>query len=225
MQTQLDKMVFFDLETGGLNPTRHPIIQLAAIAVDQHLQPIETFEAKIRFDEQKANRNSIRKNHYHRGVWAKIALEPEVVARNFGAFLRRHATIPMVASDGSSYRVAQLVAHNAQFDGEFLQTWYQRLFEYLPARYLVLCTLQRAMWFFQEHRDEPPPTDFKLATLCHHFGVPFHASSAHDALGDVTATVGLYRALANPRQSIHSRGAEAQVATRGRSLSHAWTAR
>ena len=84
MSNIIPKLVFFDLETGGLNPTRHPVIQMAAIAVDQHLEPIETFEAKIRFDEQKANRNSIRKNHYHRGIWAKVALEPEVAARNFG---------------------------------------------------------------------------------------------------------------------------------------------
>jgi DNA polymerase III epsilon subunit-like protein len=51
------------------------------------------------------------------------------------------------------------------------------------------------MWFFHEHRDEPPPADFKLATLCHHFGVTFHAASAHEALADVSATVSLYRAL------------------------------
>jgi DNA polymerase III epsilon subunit-like protein len=53
------------------------------------------------------------------------------------------------------------------------------------------------MWLFHEHPNEPRPIDFKLATLCHHFGVPFHAASAHDALGDVTVTVALYRAMAN----------------------------
>jgi oligoribonuclease (3'-5' exoribonuclease) len=117
------KLVFFDLETGGLNPKRHPIIQLAAIAVDYHLEPVEAFEAKMRFDEREANRNSLRKNHYHRGLWAREALEPEEVARNFAEFLRRHATVPMLAADGRPYQVAQVVAHNASFDGTFLQAW------------------------------------------------------------------------------------------------------
>src|SRR5215469_13613715 len=95
------KLIFFDLETAGLNPKRHPIIQLAAIAVGAtNLEPIEAFEAKLRFDERQANANSLRKNHYRRGLWAREAMEPEEVAKHFSDFLRRHATIPMLASDG-----------------------------------------------------------------------------------------------------------------------------
>jgi DNA polymerase III epsilon subunit-like protein len=188
-------LVFFDLETAGLDPKRHPILQLAAIAVDSHLEPIETFEAKIRFDERKANRNSLRKNHYRRGIWARVAVEPEEAGRDFADFLRRHATIPMIASDGSKFHVAQLAAHNASFDGEFLRTWYERRYMYLPARYHVLCTMQRAIWYFQEHANERPPRDFKLSTLCQYFGVPLHAASAHEALADVSATLALYRAM------------------------------
>jgi DNA polymerase III epsilon subunit-like protein len=189
------RIVFFDLETAGLNAKRHPILQIAAIAVDEGLQPVERFEAKVRFDESRANRISLRKNHYHRGVWAKNALEPEDAAKRFAEFLRRHATVTKLGSDGEPYHLAQLVAHNASFDAEFLWAWYERLYMYLPARYQVFCTLQRAMWYFQEHREETPPDDFKLATLCHHFGVPFHAASAHDALADVSATLALYRAM------------------------------
>ena len=103
--------------------------------------------------------------------------------------------IYMLASDGKPYYVAQLVAHNATFDGPFLQSWYERLHTFLPARYTVLCTLQRALWYFREYPEEPHPVDFKLATLCRHFSVTFDAASAHEALGDVSATVGLYRAL------------------------------
>jgi hypothetical protein len=31
--------------------------------------------------------------------------------------------------------------------------------------------------------------------LCHYFGIPFHAASAHEALADVSATVRLYEVL------------------------------
>jgi oligoribonuclease (3'-5' exoribonuclease) len=69
------RLIYFDLETAGLDPKRHAIIQIAAIAVDVSLQPIEAFEAKVRFNERRANKNSLRKNHYHKGTWAKEAKE------------------------------------------------------------------------------------------------------------------------------------------------------
>jgi DNA polymerase III epsilon subunit-like protein len=189
-------LVFFDLECAGIDPKRHPIIQLAAVAVDQALEPIEAFEAKLQFDVRRANKNSLRKNHYHPGIWAKEGREPEEVAQLFAEFLRRHARVPMIGANGSSYRVAQLVAHNANFDGGFLEYWYNRLGIYLPARKQVLCTMQRAMWFFGE-ANCLPPRDFKLATLCQYFSIPFHAASAHEALSDVAVTIGLYRAINN----------------------------
>ncbi len=39
-------LVLFDLETAGLDPKRHPIIQIAAIAVDENLSPVEAFEGE-----------------------------------------------------------------------------------------------------------------------------------------------------------------------------------
>ncbi len=189
------RLAFFDLETAGLNRKRHPIIQVAAIAVDRTLEPVEAFEAKIQFDHRRANKSSLRKNHFHAGVWARDASDESTAARGFADFLRRHATIPTTSTNGDTYHVAQLVAHHAAFDGPFLQAWFDRLGIFLPARRHVLCTMQRAIWYFAEHPDSTPPKDFKLATLCQHFGVPFHAASAHEALADVSATVGLYRAI------------------------------
>jgi len=189
------KLIFIDLEVGGPNPKRHPIIQLAAIAVDERLDVLEAFEAKIHFNPKCANAYSLRKNSYHPGVWAKEAQEPKVVAKEFAKFLRKHASVPVLSSKGECYEVAQLVAHNAAFDGPFLLEWFERLGVYLPANRQFLCTLQLALWQFAIS-GEKPPANFQLATLCAHFGVPFHAAKAHDALGDVTATVQLYRALA-----------------------------
>ena len=44
----------------------------------------------------------------------------------------------------------------------------------------MLCTMQLAMWQFTLSGDRAP-SNFQLATLCEHFGVPFHAASAHEA--------------------------------------------
>ena len=190
------RLVFFDLETGGLDPKRHPIIQLAAVAVDEQLDVLEAFEAKINFNTHHAKAQSLRKNHYHPGVWAKDARDARLVAQDFSAFLRRHASVPALSAQGKPYQVAQLVAHHAAFDSPFLTAWYDKLNLYLPARRLVLCTMQLAMWHFVSAEDSPP-ANYQLATLCEHFGVPFQAACAHDALGDVSATVQLFQALAH----------------------------
>jgi DNA polymerase III epsilon subunit-like protein len=195
------RFVLVDLETAGVNPARHPIIQIAAIAVDESLDVIEAFEAKILFDEKQATRQSLRKCHYHPGLWARDARKAPSVGHEFADFLRRHATLNVTSARGDQYQVAQLVAHNSAFDGPFLQTWYDKLSIFLPAHRLTLCTMQRAMWYFAERPELRPPANFKLATLCRHFGVPFHAADAHDGLGDTLATLGLYRAM---RQSARS---------------------
>ena len=117
-----------DLETGGLNPKRHPIIQLAAVALDgESLAAVETIEIKVAFDEARANKHAIRKNSYDRITWKNEALNEREAAFRFAEFLKRHASIPMLARNGSQYYLAQLVAHNAAFDCEFLHIWYERL--------------------------------------------------------------------------------------------------
>jgi len=193
--TEHTKLVFLDLETGGPNPKVHPIVQIAAIAVDgETLSNLETIELKIRIDERQAAKYALRKNSYSRKLWQEHALPAEAAARRFADFLKRHATYPTFSRDGTEYRLAQLVAHNAEFDAAFLQAWYDRLKIFCPARHQVLCTLQRCLWYFFEN-PSCTPQNFRLETLCQHFGVPFSAADAHDALGDVRATVSLYRAL------------------------------
>ena len=66
-----------DLETGGPIATRHPIIQIAAVAVDgETLTQVDTFEIEIRFDERRATNYALRKNSYSRRLWNEQA-EPE----------------------------------------------------------------------------------------------------------------------------------------------------
>jgi DNA polymerase III epsilon subunit-like protein len=189
-----ERLVFVDIETGGLETWR-PIIQIAAIAVASNGRELETFEAKLRFDERIADPKSLRKNHYSPERWFREARPACVVAESFAQLLMRHATIDQTAIGGRVFQVAQLVAHNADFDGPFLRAWYNRTRLFLPASPRVLCTVQRAMWSFHENKLLTPPKDFKLKTLCEYFGVPLRGEDAHDALNDVRATVALYRAM------------------------------
>ncbi|MER5834427.1 TerD family protein [Streptomyces sp. NPDC002130] len=78
-----------------------------------------------------------------------------------------------------------LVAHNAQFDYDFLAHEFARAGTALPvARRLCTLALNR--------RVDPPTEDLRLGTLAAHYGVP--QVRAHDALDDTRVLVGVLRA-------------------------------
>lgn len=189
------RLVFFDLETGGLDCKVHPIIQIAAIAVDDSLDVIEEIEIKLQFDEASATKEALEVVGYSSHNWSN-AIPPAAACTRFANFLKRYTDIRMVSQrTGNPYKVAQLVGHNAaSFDGPFIHHLFQAHNVFMPASYRILDTLQRAMWHFHERGIEVE--NFRLETLCNHFGVDIEG--AHDALVDVRATVGLYRALVQP---------------------------
>ena len=190
-----ERIAFIDIESAGLEFTR-PIIQIAAIAVGTDLRELESVEIKIHFDESDADPAALTANRYDAAQWQLDAIPGEQAASQFAQFLRRHATFDMISRSGGRYCVAQLAGHNAErFDGPFLHHWYRRLGLFCPARYMPLCTKQRALWLFEEDKSLTPPRDFKLGTLCQYFGVPLREHEAHDALYDVRANVELYRAM------------------------------
>ena len=189
-----ERLVFVDIELAAVG-RRRAILQIAAIAVSRSLVEQESFEAKIRLDESKFRPMSVRNRHFDLAQWRHEGRSPKAVACDFARFLTRHASAVVPGADGRPLIVAQLVAHNAEFDGVFLREWFEGLGLFFPASYRIFCTLHRAMWHFHEDRAMMPPRDFKLGTLCRHFGVPFNDYEAHDALTDVRATVELYRRM------------------------------
>lgn len=189
------RLVFFDLETGGLDPQKHPIIQIAAIAVDEQLRELDTFEAKILFRPENADPEALKLNSYNAEEWAAKGRNPIEVCDDLSGFLRVFSDVDMVsAKSGKPYKVAQLIGHNSDsFDGPFLQAWYKRLNQFMPAAFRTLCTYQRALHHFHENPHIGKPASFKLTDLCKFYGIEL--SGAHDALADCRATVELYRAL------------------------------
>ncbi|MFC9185968.1 TerD family protein [Streptomyces cyaneofuscatus] len=78
-----------------------------------------------------------------------------------------------------------LVAHNAQFDYDFLAHEFARARLYLPvSRRLCTLALNRQV--------DPPAADMNLGTLAAHYGV--EQTRAHDALDDTRVLAGILRA-------------------------------
>lgn len=184
--------VFFDLETGGLDPTRHPIIQIAAAAADwATLDVIETYERKIEIDLACCEAEALRVNSYDPAVWSEEAKSPLESLREFADFLRRHACVEMTSKAGRPYKVAQLAAYNAAFDGEFLTYAYRSAELFLPAGWSVLCTLQRVRWHFAELGERLP--SHRLGDVCQHMGITL--ANAHDAQHDNLAQIEVLRVI------------------------------
>lgn len=186
------RLVVFDLETSGLDPARDQVLQIGAVALDDRLAQVGTFEVKVRLEgvggPVVAGREDTATSR-----WDRTAVSEREAARRFQSFLKEHATLRRETARGKPFLVSELSGYNAAFDVPFLQAWFERLGEFLPASFHGRCVMQRAFWFFFE-RGLPAPVDWKLGTLCRAFGVPL-GENAHDAFFDAEATAGLYRAM------------------------------
>ncbi|WP_329544233.1 TerD family protein [Streptomyces sp. NBC_01356] len=100
--------------------------------------------------------------------------------------LRGAPTFDQVAGRiGAMLQDRILVAHNAQFDYDFLAHEFSRARMWLPVSQR-LCTLAL------NRQVDPPTDDMKLGTLAAHYGVP--QVRAHDALDDTRVLAGILRA-------------------------------
>jgi len=187
------RIVFFDLETGGLIPEVHPITQIAAIAVDEQLKELEAFECKLTFKEDMCEDNALKMNGYDLDVWNKEAIAPLQACGQFGRFLSKYADIERKSErTGNPYRVAQLAGYNAvTFDGPFIQKFFKNERAFLPASYRIMDVYQRAIFHFYELG--VTLGSLKLESVAEHFGIKIE--KAHDALHDVRATVAVYKAI------------------------------
>ena len=188
--------VFFDLETGGLE-MHHPVIQFAGVAINDEWEELEAVEIKILFDEMEADPVALNMNHYDRAIWKAKGMSADYAVFRIGQFIDRHKTLQMISKkNGKVYSVAKMFGHNAaSFDGPRLQKMFKDRDKFLPADPRVRCTVQRALWWFDE-RGIKPPDNYKLETLCRYFGVPVPDGEAHDALVDVRLNIQLARAMA-----------------------------
>ena len=181
--------VYFDFETGGVEPTR-PSIQLAAVAMDGAIE-LGSFDQKIAFKESDADPTALAMNHYTAQAWVD-AKSPGVTASRFAAWLRPYSVIWKTSKAGKPYQVARLAGYNAAaFDAPRLRELFGT--QFLPAEYPVRDVLQRAVFYFDERPERVPPANWKLTTLCAYFDIA--TDGAHDALADARMCAALHHRL------------------------------
>ncbi|UGY92344.1 TerD family protein [Streptomyces gobiensis] len=151
-----------DVETSGLRPGRDRALSLAVLTLDGHGRQTGEFSTLL---NPGCDPGPV---HIHGLTPARLAGAPtfEEIAPQVGALL--------------SSRV--LVAHNAQFDYDFLAHEFARVRSWVPvSRRLCTLALNRLVG--------PVTPDLKLGTLAAHYGV--RQERAHDARDDVRVLSGV----------------------------------
>ncbi len=181
-----------DTETSGLDPERHAILEVGAIALDDSLAPVgDPLEFTVRprpGDEIEAE--AIRVNGH---TWATdpasegwaAALEADAAAETLLCFME---------SAGLPREYVPLVGWNVSFDERFLR----RLLGARPwpfhFQWIEMISVVR---FIDAKTGAPPRRSYKLTAVVGDMlsKEAIAASKAHSALGDCQLTLGVIRAL------------------------------
>lgn len=166
-----------DVETTGLDPASHRIIQLAAVRIGWDGTIVDSFDTIVRPENPARYRHGAE--HIH-GISAEQVAGGMPVGR---ALLRLE----------ESLRGSVLVGHNVRFDIGFLAAESARTGVSLP-----LTSWIDTLWLARQ-LDPDRTESHRLPALCERFGIPITRS--HDALADATATASLLVALL-PRHGV-----------------------
>ncbi|MFF7074928.1 DEDDh family exonuclease [Streptomyces pseudovenezuelae] len=153
-----------DVETSGLRPYQHRVLSVAVLTLDASGQLTQEFSTLL---DPGCDPGPV---HIHGLTKQRLRGAPtfDQVAGQIGALLTGRI----------------LVAHNAQFDYEFLANEFARARSWLPvSRRLCTVALNR--------RIQPPTDDLKLASLASFYGV--RQRQAHDALDDARVLADVLR--------------------------------
>ncbi|MEU5159565.1 TerD family protein [Streptomyces sp. NPDC020875] len=154
-----------DVETSGLVARRDRVLSVAVLTLGPDGEPVEEFSTLL---DPGCDPGPV---HIHGLTAERLRGAPtfDQVAGRIGALLQDRV----------------LVAHNAQFDYDFLAHEFARARLFLPvSRRLCTLALNRQV--------DPPTNDMTLGTLAAHYGV--RQTRAHDALDDTRVLAGIFRA-------------------------------
>ena len=156
------KFVVLDVETTGLNPDEHRIVEISLVSVENG-EVIEAWTSLINPE------GPVGKTEIH-GITNNDV-------RNAPLFREKLVDVTNRISN------VAVVAHNAKFDLSFLKSEYLRSEKDLPV-FSSICTL-RASNYYQPHLSRR-----RLIDCCEDIGIEI--SNAHSATGDAIATAQLF---------------------------------
>ena len=178
----MNKIIFIDTETGGVNPEKSALIQLSGIIrIDK--KDIEKFNFYIKpFDNSEVNEKALEvQGRTLEELKTDKYVEEKEVYKQFINLLDKYID----KYDRTDKFV--VAGYNVRFDVDILKAFFQRhgnnfLFSYLDSSMLDPLYSIRLL---QIAEILPALENNKLETWCKHFGIEL---KAHDSLEDIEAT-------------------------------------
>lgn len=172
-----DSPIIFDLETSGLDFTKHEIIQIAAL----HPVSQATLDIKVKFDLSKASPEALEINGYSAARWEN-AVSPKQAAIEFDKFCLDHVSVAKKAkTTGKPYRIAVLMGYNNScFDKHFIDKLMKEYVSFAHFDYRQIDVYELAKWLL------PYLNEYNLSAMVKYFGM--ERRPAHDAFHDVRMT-------------------------------------
>lgn len=172
------KLAFIDLETTGMDPARHEVIEIGCLLakLDEKgtYQELESFEVKVKPEHiETAEQQALRVNGYDEANWMFAHTQEEA--------------FKLLAQKCEG---CVMVAQNVPFDYAFLLAGFNRFKIPDPFFFAKLDTISIAYLRF---RKDPEMTSFSLRSLCEKYGVK--NDKAHTALADIRATFEVFKKL------------------------------
>jgi DNA polymerase-3 subunit epsilon len=184
------KKIFLDTETTGLSAYKNSLIQIAfLVTVDDQLVEEGDFQLKPKHETQ-FDQNAMQKIGKTPTQLFDEGSDRKEVKEKFTSILKGYVD-PFDKKDKF-----HLYAYNSPFDTDFLRSfWVEQGDKYFGSFFWTpdICIMRMAMEVIGAKRNLLE--NFRLGTVCNHFGVKFDEAEAHDARYDVRKTYNLYRVL------------------------------
>ena len=182
------KLLFFDLETAGLNPNENGIHQISGcIEIDSEEKEYFDFKVapnpKLTISEEALKVSNKTKEEV-------LAYEPmDIVYKKLLALLEKY-----VDKYNKTDKFFLVGYNNASFDNQFLRNWFMQNNDKYFGSWFWPNTLDVYVLATQKLlKERSKLLDFKLNTVCSYVGITIDDSQLHDAIYDIKLTRELYK--------------------------------
>ena len=194
------KYLWIDLETTGLDPVRHGVIQIAGIVeIDGEIK--EEFNFKVRpFKGDGVSLDSIMA-HGISIEEMKSYKPPNEIYRKLTKLLSKYV---QVYDKSDKFH---LLGYNAKFDYDFLRKWFEKNHDTYMGSYIwfpPLDIMNLACFYLSTER--ATIKNFKLDSVARAVGLKPKEGLLHDASYDIRLTRDLYQALRSLNGKREKRG-------------------
>lgn len=174
--------IFIDVETTGLNPYDHDLVELAAIAIEKkknknewRINPKKYYHKRLLIqNEDNVNEEALEVCHYSESLWLKTAVGAEEGLLDFNSWLK----------DISPSEKPIGCAHNAEFDKSMILANSDRfkIFPYINESWIDSI----AIWAIYKELMGLTHLGNSNKVMCNYFKI--ENKKAHNALADSVAS-------------------------------------